>query len=214
MFTKWQHGDASRKAASRELQVGGTSAGWRYVQVDYAQGRAVRSAGSKAPSFNCRMDLRTYKIRKIRCTERRSMIESVRRRYVAPRSGPLGLRTTSRTAGVPMSRSAGPGTRTRRPSASMIGVDDISVVEVAGIRISGTFRVGYQIMSHMRGFLAAGLSVALVCVSAEQRTAPRASKTAAPAPPKAGAVSGRVFAVTEGGDLKPNAPSFSIRVSY
>jgi len=81
--------------------------------------------------------------------------------------------------------------------------DDTSVGEVGRIGISGTFRVGYHIMSHMRGLLAAGLSVALVCVSAQQRTAPRASKTAAPAPPKAGAVSGRVFAITEGGDIKP-----------
>ena len=40
-------------------------------------------------------------------------------------------------------------------------------------------------------------------MSAQQRTAPRASKTAAPAPPKAGAVSGRVFAITEAGNIKP-----------
>jgi hypothetical protein len=45
--------------------------------------------------------------------------------------------------------------------------------------------------------------MAFACASAQQKLPPKAAKTTASVPPNPGVVSGRIFAITTGGDIKP-----------
>jgi hypothetical protein len=51
--------------------------------------------------------------------------------------------------------------------------------------------------------LLAGLLIAFACASAQQKLPPKAAKTTVSAPLKLGVLSGRIFAITTGGDIKP-----------